>query len=250
MCWPIKKYSRGQHYPKPALALDPFGIVLLDLITLEESNMLRLTLAFGVIASFLFIAGTLSLAFGVDGYSAASRTVSEIGKLGSAMEMPYKIMLVSVGFSVVAMSAGMYHLTKTTKSGIVISILVFSYGVCTIGLAIFPSPHKFHNVFGLSCIFGYFAPLVSAISPSNNFRKFRSLSWVFFIFILAFIFLSLSPLFAKDLYSLKYYGIVQRSVLYPFYAWLACLSFELLRFEKVRCVKTSDSSGKALKPTP
>ena len=47
--------------------------------------------------------------------------------------------------------------------------------------------------------------------------------------ILLSIFLNLSPLFARDLYPLQYYGIVQRSAFVIFYGGCAYIGIETWR---------------------
>jgi hypothetical protein len=180
----------------------------------------------GWVASTTFITGSLILGGLLQDYSSVSQTVSEIGKIGSPFYLPWQIFSVAVGLLIILFGIGILTFAKQNKLSILPGIFMFSYGVSQAGVGIFPSPLSLHNVFGLSMTLGYFSPLVFALSWGSKLGKsFGYISYLAFVLIILGIILNLTPVFAPTLYSLEYYGIVQRFLLFTFYLYVAYVSF-------------------------
>lgn len=179
----------------------------------------------GILAGIVFFGALYSLAPMIDGYSHVAQTVSEVGRKGSPAEAYYQIANVLVAVCLLVFAWGLYRVAKSNDA----AILVAFYAFALIGLGIFPTPHPLHNVLGLSMMIGYMAPLALSLS----WRAFDTAnepvrgSWIAFALIAISIFLNLSPLFARDLYPLEYYGLVQRSLLVAFYGWCLYLGSKL-----------------------
>ena len=78
-------------------------------------------------------------------------------------------------------------------------------------------------------IVGYFSPLIFTLLWKNELGiRFKTISLIAFILIVLGIFLNLSPAFAPSLYSLEYYGIVQRFLLFTFYIYCAYISISII----------------------
>jgi hypothetical protein len=183
----------------------------------------------GWITGASFIIGSLLLGSLLPDYSHVSQTVSEIGERGSPLMMPWHLFSVSIGLLMILFASGIILFAKQNKLSILPGIFMLFYGISQFGIGFYPSPHSLHNVFGLSMTIGYFAPLVFALSWKNKLGKgFKNISILTFILIILGIFLNLTPAFAPTLYPLEYYGIVQRFLLFTFYAYSGYVS--------VRCV--------------
>ena len=135
----------------------------------------------------------------------------------------------TVALCLLVFAWGLYLFARTNDVSRLPALFVALYAVAELGVAAFPSPHRLHNVFGLSMMVGYMAPLVVTVSWKSlvEGRQLRVVSWIAFVFVSITIFLNLSPIFTRDLYPLEYYGMVQRGLLVAFYAWCLYLALRL-----------------------
>ncbi len=179
----------------------------------------------GWITAILFIAGTFILGSLLPDYSFISQTVSEIGQIGSPQQLNWQIFSLLIGLLLILFSFGLIFFARKNKWSIIPGLFVLFAGLSQFGIALFPSPHPLHNVFGLSMTIGYFSPLMFALfwrnAPGDSFKNYSLLA---FVLILTGIFLNLSPMFARDLYPLEYYGLVQRFLLFVFYGYLGMVA--------------------------
>ena len=181
----------------------------------------RLLFVPGILAGLVFFSAVFALAPFVDGYSHVSRTVSEIGRAGSPVELAWQIAMIAVALCLLAFAWGLYRFAGENGLPKLPAWFMAFFAVSELGLAAFPTPHQLHNVFGLSLTIGYMTPLVLALSwrRLESSRRLIGISWLGFLLVAAAIFLNLSPLFARDLYPLEYYGLVQRSLFVAFFGW-------------------------------
>jgi len=186
----------------------------------------RKILSLGWITPVLFIAGSLFLGSFLADYSFISQTVSEIGQEGSPLKLAWQLFSLLVGLLIILFSVGIISFARRNKWSVVPGLFVLFAGLSEFGIALFPSPHSLHNVFGLSMTIGYFSPLVFFLLWKDKLgASFKWYSLLAFILILLGIFLNLSPMFAPDMYPLEYYGLVQRFLLFTFYLYLALVAF-------------------------
>ena len=188
-------------------------------------------LYFGAISGLIFVTVTLLIGALLTDYNSLSQTVSEIGKVGSPLQLPYALMLYSVSLLAAIFSYQALTFAKTHSLSIAPIVLIASFALSDAGVAIFPSPEPMHNIFGALHLFGYFAPLVLAITWRRYFseQQLTNFSVHAFLLILVFLVLNFSPMFAPSLYPMEYYGLMQRGVLYCYYTWLAWLSISIAR---------------------
>lgn len=189
--------------------------------------MKKYLLPLGTLAGLIFFVTVYALASRVANYSHLSDTVSEIGQIGSPVELPFKLGILAAYISTVLFGLGLVFLARSKTISAAPALLVTFYGVLGIGIALFPTPHPAHNLFGLAMIIGYMSPLALAIAwrQYEPLKKLARISSIVTILMLISIFLNISPLFTRDLFPLEYYGIVQRSAFVIFYGWLAVTSF-------------------------
>ena len=184
---------------------------------------------FGALAGVIFFSAIYILATMVDGYSHIAQTISEIGEIGSPAEVHLRVMNLVVALCLLVFAWSLHLFAKSNSASNLPAIFIACYSISEIGMAMFPSPHALHNVFGLSMTIGYMSPLVLALSWKNlaSANGLIMISWTAFIFVVITIFLNLTPVFARDLYPLEYYGIVQRSLFVAFFGWCVFVSVKL-----------------------
>ncbi|MBL7472930.1 DUF998 domain-containing protein [Robertkochia sediminum] len=193
----------------------------------SNSHQIR-GVALGWNVAILFIAGTILLGGLVQGYNPLAQTVSEIGRAGSPLQLPWQIFCVVVGVLLAIFSGLLIGFARKNSMSGVPGILLLSYAICQIGLGFFPTPHALHNVFGLLMIVGYSAPLSFALLwKGRTSAAFTRISLTCFALVVTGIFLNLTPAFAPDLYPLEYYGAVQRFLLFTFYLYIGFISIYL-----------------------
>ena len=179
----------------------------------------------GWIAAASFIIGSLLLGSLLPDYSPVAQTVSEIGESGSPLMMSWHLFSVSIGLLMMLFAGGIIWFGKQNRLSILPGIFLLSYGLSQFGIGFYPAPDPAHNVFGLSMTVGYLSPLIFAVSWKNKLGKqFKNISIISFILIVIGISLNLTPAFAPELYPLEYYGIVQRFLLFTFYAYVGYIS--------------------------
>ncbi len=183
----------------------------------------------GWIAGILFIAGTLILGNLIEGYNLVSQTVSEIGQKNSPLESTFQIFSFTISILLILFSTGLIMFSKKNSLSIVPGIFMLTFGLAEFGIGVFASPHPLHNVFGLSLTIGYFSPFMFFLLwKSRQGNRLKWISLLVFILVIIGIFLNLTPAFAPDLYPLKYYGLIQRFLLYTFYGYCAYISLNCL----------------------
>lgn len=189
----------------------------------------RLPYLAGPLAGIIFFSAVYGLAPMLGSYSHVAQTVSEIGKYGSPAKIPFQAAVLTVAFCLLVFAGSLYRFAKSRGASLVPSCLMAVFGFAEMGMAIFPSPHPLHNVFGLSAIIGYLTPLAVAVAWRNlrDSSSLRRFAWVAFALVVLTMFLNLSPIFSRDLYPLEYYGIVQRSLLLTFFGWCFYVGVDL-----------------------
>jgi len=102
------------------------------------------------------------------------------------------------------------------------------------GIGIFAYPHPLHNVFGLSELIGYQAPLILSLTWRRDARAATlvAFSWVMFGIIWAVIGLNLSAFDRNGLvwaYAKPVYGLVQRALFAAWFVWCGVIGVLLFR---------------------
>lgn len=182
----------------------------------------------GTVIAVIFISGTLIFGFARENYSFVSQTLSEIGSMSSPLRLPFQIFKMIIAALILIFAALVIKFARKKKLSVVPGIFLLCFGLSDLGLALFPTPHALHNVFGLSLTLGYLSPLFFALLWSGEeYRSFKTASLVFFLLILTGIALNLSPAFKPDLYPLQYYGLVQRFLVYTLFVYMAYVGLSI-----------------------
>ena len=163
-------------------------------------------------------------------YDPITQTISEIGRTGSPFEATFKVVNLSVAGFLILFAFGVYRFSVERHLSLLTAVLLGFFAAMELGVEIFESPNPWHNVFGLSSLLGFFAPLALAFTwPSTpDLRVLRRVSGVAALLVLIAVLLNLSPLFVQVTYIIDHYGLIQRT-LFVFYLWCAYVAFILFR---------------------
>ncbi len=184
---------------------------------------LRSRLLFGPLAAVLLFVGILVLGLLLPGYNAVRQTVSEIGEIGSSQRIPFALLLCSVALCLLIFATALNDLSepslRSRLPGYLVAVMAFSAA----GVGIFAYPIPLHNIFGLSELIGYQAPLALALTWRGPERaRLVRFSWVFYALVLVAVGANLgvlNPHSALWLHERPFYGLVQRSLFAAWFAW-------------------------------
>ena len=181
---------------------------------------------FGPFAALIFAAGVWALALHVPGYNHARQTVSEIGEVGSPMQLQFTGLLLVIAFCMLVFASGVYSAAKAANLSQVPAWLLVCMAASAAGVGIYSFPHPLHNVFGLSEFIGYQAPAAVALTWRREPRAagLVAFSWIMFVLIWIAMGLNLAPLAPSlPLAHLEkpIYGLVQRLLFTSFFTWAA-----------------------------
>jgi hypothetical protein len=187
---------------------------------------LRLRLLFGPLAAALLALGVVLLPLMVPGYDAVRQTVSEIGEAGSPAQAPFTILLCAVAASIAIFAWGLGAVAAASGRSKWPAWLTAVMAVSAAGVGIFSFPHPLHNVFGLSELIGYQAPLVLALTWRRRpgAGPVVGLSAIMAVVVWLAILANLSSL---DRHGAVFavlapvYGLVQRALFAAWFGWCA-----------------------------
>lgn len=183
-------------------------------------------LLFGPLAALILLVGVAGLPLLVPGYDSVRQTVSEIGEAASPMRWPFASMLCAVAACLVVFASGLRDLAARTGRSRGPAWLTGAMAVSVAGVGLFAFPHPLHNVFGISELIGYQAPLVLALTwrRGPGAGLLVGLSAVMAALVLAAVAVNLAYSFsdAPVWNQLKpVYGLVQRSLFAAWFGWAA-----------------------------
>src|SRR5215467_6547250 len=124
----------------------------------------RFCMIFGLIAGAAFIAASAILGALLPNYDPVTQTISEIGESGSPFETIFKAINLLVAVCFIVFAFGVYRISRERRVSLVPASLLGYFAVTQLGVFAFESPHPLHNLFGISSILGFFAPLALAIT--------------------------------------------------------------------------------------
>jgi hypothetical protein len=194
----------------------------------------RSLLLAGPLSAILFVFGVGALAVQVPGYSHLHQTVSEIGEVGSPVQVAFTVLLAAVATCTGLFAFAIRNAAIAAHHSLAPAYLVGCMAISTLGVGLFAFPHPLHNVFGISELIGYQAPAAMALSWRRDSRA-RALviaSWVMFALLWAAILLNLSSIFRSSalwLYIKPVNGAVQRSLFSAWFLWCAIAGAMLFR---------------------
>jgi hypothetical protein len=94
--------------------------------------------------------------------------------------------------------------------------------ISTAGVGVFSFPHPLHNVFGISEMVGYQAPLVAALV--SNSKRVKVFSIIMYVAVLLAIAINLVALVRpEEIWNQikPFFGVVQRSLFASWFIWCA-----------------------------
>jgi hypothetical membrane protein len=188
-------------------------------------------LLFGPAAGAILALGIAGLALVVPGYNHVHQTVSEIGEIGSPARVPFAIMWCCVAACILVFAAAVRDRSVRACRSQLAAYLIGFMALSAVGVGVFAHPHPLHNVFGISELIGYQAPLFFALIWRRDPRErpLVSLSWILYVVICVAIALNLSSLDRQEAvwaYVKPVYGLAQRLL----FGW--CAAVGLLLFQK------------------
>jgi hypothetical protein len=194
-------------------------------------------LLFGPAAGAILALGIAGLALLVPGYNHVHQTVGEIGEVGSPARVPFAIMLCCVAACILVFAAAVRDLSVRAGHSQLAAYLIGFMALSAVGVGVFAHPHPLHNVFGVSELVGYQAPLFFALiwrcDPRE--RPLVSLSWILYVVICVAIALNLSSLDRQGsvwAYVKPVYGLAQRLLFAAWFGW--CAAVGLILFQDKR----------------
>lgn len=185
---------------------------------------------FGPLAGAILGFGIAGLALLIPGYSHVHQTVSEIGEMGSPARVPFAIMLFSVAACVLVFASAVRDLSLDAHHSPLAAYLIGFMALPAIGIGLFAYPHPLHNLFGISELIGYQAPIVLALTWSSDPRAktLVAISWILFAIIWGAIVLNLTSLAAPIwAYVKPIHGLAQRALFAGWFGWCALVGLLL-----------------------
>ena len=188
----------------------------------------------GIVAGPLLFAGIFALAWTVPGYSQVQQTVSELGEVGSPARVAFAFLLCLVAACLISFARAAATAHRAANVSAAPTWLIVAMGISAAGVGVFAYPNPLHNVFGMSELVGYQAPLAVALAfwkkPSRE--PVAVFSLVMYGVVLLALAANLTTLHRQgDLWQnvRPYYGLVQRSLFAAWFAWCAGYALLLIR---------------------
>lgn len=183
-------------------------------------------LLFGPLAAIIFAFGIAALALMIPGYSHVRQTVSEIGEIGSPARVPFAILLFCVATCILVFASAVRDVSIRDGRSALTAYVISFMGISVGGVGFFAYPHPLHNVFGISELIGYQAPLFVAFTWRRDLRQqtLVAFSWIMLVCIWAAILLNLTALSRHGViwdYVKPVYGLAQRALFSAWFAWCA-----------------------------
>jgi hypothetical membrane protein len=192
-------------------------------------------LLFGPLAASILAVAIVVLAEMVPNYSHVQQTVSEIGEVGSPARVLFAAALCLVAICLVFFALALRDFLRRSARSPWAAYLVAAMAVSAAGVGVFAHPHPLHNVFGLSELVGYQAPLAFALAwRRSQARSLLLTSWVAWGLTCAAIVLNLSFLDRSGslwAYVAPNYGLAQRALFASWFGWCAVIGILLFRRE-------------------
>jgi len=189
-------------------------------------------LLFGPLAAALLLVGVAALPLGIPGYDAVRQTVSEIGEAGSPMRWAFTALLCAVSLCLVIFAWSLGHSGASRWP----AYFTAAFAISVAGVAAFAFPHDLHNLFGMSQLIGYQAPLVLALTwrRAPGAGAAAAFSAVMAALVALMIVLNLASIIDRGgdgLWAMvgPVYGLVQRGLFAAWFAWAAGLGLILWR---------------------
>lgn len=191
------------------------------------------SLLFGPLAGALLAFGIVELAATIPDYDHVRQTVSEIGEIGSPARVPFAILLCSVAFCLLVFATGVRRASIDAGYWPLAAYFIGFFALSAIGVGVFAYPDPLHNVFGISELIGYQAPLLFALTwrRDTRARGLVAFSWIMFVLVWFAIGLNLSSMEGGQIWAAvkPVYGIAQRALFAAWFGWCAVVGVVLFQ---------------------
>jgi hypothetical protein len=162
----------------------------------------------------------------ISGYSHVRQTVSEIGETASPARVPFAILLCCVAACILVFALAVRNISVQAGHPTFAAYLIGSMAISAAGVGVFAYPHPLHNVFGISELIGYQAPLALALTwrRDGRARTLVAFSWIMFVFVWAAIALNLTAFNRHSViwaHLKPVYGLAQRALFAAWFGWVA-----------------------------
>lgn len=189
---------------------------------------------FGPAAGVILALGIAGLATRVPGYDHVRQTVSEIGEVGSPSRVPFTIMPLAIAACLLLFASALRDRSKEAGHSPWAAYLIGAMAISVAGVGVFAFPHPLHNVFGVSELIGYQAPLLFALGWRGDARAsgLVALSWLAYALLLVAIALNLSGLDPQGAVWAQVkpvHGLAQRALFAVWFGWCAIVGLSLHR---------------------
>jgi hypothetical membrane protein len=189
---------------------------------------------FGAWAALSFVLGMTVLALFVPGYSSVRQTVSEIGEMTSPMRWPFVAWLSVVAVCLLIFASAIRRMRVATGPGTLGAFCIAWMAAAAVGTGLFAFPNPLHNVFGISELIAYQAPLLCALAwrRKPELRSAVAVSILMYVLTLVSVVINLAILPRSGVLwqaLAPAYGLVQRSLFACFFVWCAVVGWLLWR---------------------
>jgi hypothetical membrane protein len=200
-----------------------------------EMMMVRDTrFLYGVWAALSFALGMTVLALFVPGYNSVRQTVSEIGEMTSPMRWPFVVWLSVVAVCLLVFASAVRRMRGATVLGTLGAFCIAWMAAAAVGTGLFAYPHSLHNVFGISELIAYQAPLLCALAWRRNPELGGAVAFSNLMYALTLLSVTInlaiiprSGVLWQVLAPIN--GLVQRSLFVCFFIWCAVTGWLLWR---------------------
>jgi len=186
-------------------------------------------LLFGALAALLLGIGVYVLALAIPSYSHVQQTVSEIGEIGSPVQLAFTLLICAVAASTLLFAFALRELARRENLSTLPAYFIAAMAISAAGVGVFSHPHPLHNLFGISELIGYQAPLVLALAwrRATGAGAIVAFSWLAFVLVTVAIVLNLSSIVGDNPVWARVepvYGLAQRALFFAWFGWLAGIS--------------------------
>jgi hypothetical membrane protein len=191
----------------------------------------------GPIAALLLFSGLFAIGLMSPGYSHIRQTVSELGEIGSPGRVAFSVLLSLVAACLIGFAGGVARTLRESEYSTLPAYFIGAMAISVAGVGLFAFPDPLHNVFGMSELVGYQAPLVAALvcRTAPNVRQLATFSIVMYVLVLLAIAANMTTLDRHgDLWAniQPFYGVVQRFLFAAWFFWCAGYAVLLMRIRR------------------
>lgn len=189
-------------------------------------NNTNYRLWFGPIAALVLFVGIFVIGSLIPGYGNVRQTVSELGEVGSPCRVAFSILLLLVAVCLLVFASGVAHTLRWAGYSTLPAYFIGAMAISAAGVGIFAFPHPLHNVFGMSELVGYQAPLVAALVCRTNpnarqLSRFSSIMYALVVLAIAANLVTLDRGGTLWAQVKPFYGVVQRLLFAAWFFWCA-----------------------------